>query len=128
MNKQKKEERIESMLLTLQREFSRIEILQDLYPSKVIKKYIAEAYKLGIDFAREATLYYSRPTHQRVIEAITKPPNIAIDTKVSAITAAMTEIEKESRTLDSQRLRQVQQNVEEVERKVCNINGVVEGD
>ena len=127
MNKQKKEERIDSTLLTLQREFGRIEILQDIYSSDLMKGYIAEAYKLGIEFAREATLYYSRPTYRRVLEAVTKPPQLGIDTKISAITAAMTEIEKESRTLNSQRLHYVQQRVDEVQREVHSIKTNTEG-
>ncbi len=90
-------------------------------------KYIAEAYRLGIEFAREAALYYSRPTYQRVLEAVTKPPQLGIDTKIAAITNAMTEIEKESRTLNSQRLHQVQQRIDEVQREVHDIKYGVEG-
>ena len=72
--------------------------------------------------------------YRRVLEAITKPPQLGIDTKISAITAVMTEIEKESRTLNSQRLHrvdqrlfQVDQRVDAVQREVRDIKGGVEG-
>lgn len=91
-----------------------------------MKRATAEAYSLCVDFAQEVTVYYSRPTYRRVLEAITKPPQLGIDTKIAAITDAMTEINKERATLDSKRLRQVQQSVDEVQRDVTSINGAVE--
>ena len=128
MNKQQKEERIDATLLTLQREFARIKTLQVVHSSDTMKRYIAEAYRLGIGFAREATLYYARPTYRRVWEAITKPPQLDIDIKISAITVAMTEIDKERAILDSKRLYEVQQGVERVRNDVNNIKDVVEGE
>lgn len=99
-----------------------------------MKRAIAEAYSLCIDFTQEVTLYYSRSTWRRVLEAITKPPQPGIDTKVAAITDAMTEIKTERATLDSKRLHQVQQSVDEVHdrvdkvhRSVTSTNGAVEG-
>ena len=80
-----------------------------------------------MEFAREATKYYSRQTYRRVIEAVTKPPQIGIDTKIAAITAAITEIEKEKGTLDSQQLNQVHIKVEEVQCRVDDIRDGVEG-
>ena len=80
-----------------------------------MKKYIADAYKLGLEFAMEATRYYSRPTYRRVLEAFTKPPNLGINVKVSEITNAMAEIQKERDTLDSQRIFEVQQKQVEIQ-------------
>lgn len=114
VNKQQKEEHIDSALLILQREFSRLEILRDVHSSNVMKGYIAEAYRLGIDFAREVTRYYSRSTYHRIREAITKPPQLGVDEKIAAVTSAMSEIEKERAVLDSRRLHQVQRSVNEV--------------
>lgn len=114
MNKQRKEELINATLLDLQREFSRIQILQEIHSSEHMKSYIANAYRLGIEFAGEATRYYSRSTYQRVLQALTKPPSPGINDKISAITAAMTEIEKERATLDSQRLFEVQRGVDNI--------------
>ncbi|CAD6575977.1 MAG: hypothetical protein ASARMPREDX12_007665 [Alectoria sarmentosa] len=121
VNKQRKEQHIETALLILQREFSRTIVLQEVHSSESMKTYIADAYKLGIEFAREVTIYYSRPTHRRVFEAITKPPQLVIDLKISAITNAVTEIEKERAVLDSQRLFQVQRRVEEVKNGVDEV-------
>lgn len=91
-----------------------------------MKTYIADAYKLGIEFARVVTLYFSRPTYQRVLEAITKPPQLDIDLKIAAITKAITEIEKERATLDSQRLFQVQRRIEEVKSGVDKVSDNVD--
>ena len=127
MNKQRKEEHIDKALLILQREFSRAKMLQEVHSSDSMKMYIADAYKLGIEFAREVTLYYSRPTYRRVFQAITKPPQLGVDLKISAITRAITEIEKERATLDSQRLFQVQRRVEDVKNGVDEVRHTVEG-
>lgn len=134
VNKQQKEDRIDAALLTLQREFARLELLRDIHSSDTMKRAIAEAYSLCIDFAQGVTLYYSRSTWRRVLEAITKPPQLGIDTKIAAITDAMTEIKPERATLDSKRLHQIQQSVDElqqsmdeVHRNVTSTNGAVEG-
>ena len=76
--------------------------------------YIADVYRLGIEFTREATRYYSRSTSKRILEALTRPPSLGIDTKISAIIAAVTEIEKERATLDSQRLFEVQRIADDI--------------
>ena len=73
-----------------------------------VMQHIADAYVLGVQFVREVTLYYSRPTSRRMLEAITKPPQLGIDLKISAIAQAIAEIDKERVALDSQRLAQVQ--------------------
>ena len=101
-------------------------MLQEVHSSDSMKTYIADAYKLGIEFASEVTLYFSRPTYRRVLEAITKPPQLDIDLKIAAITKAITEIEKERVTLDSQRLFQVQRGIEEVQNGVNEVRNGVE--
>ena len=93
-----------------------------------MKTYIADAYRLGIEFAREVTLYYSRSTYRRLLEAVTKPPQLFIDQKLSEITKAIVEIEKERATLDSQRLFQVQRRIEEVKMGVDEVRDNVEGE
>lgn len=92
-----------------------------------MKTHIADAYKLGIEFAREATLYYQRSRYRRMMEAVTKPPQLFIDIKISEITSAITEIEKERAALDSQRLFNVQQRIEEVKIGVDEMRDNVEG-
>ena len=102
-------------------------MLQEIHCSDAMKTYIAEAYELGVEFAREVTLYYSRPSYRRVLEAFTKPPQLGIDLKISQITKAIAEIEKERATLDSQRLFQVQRRVEDVKNAVDGVRDDVEG-
>ena len=128
MNKQKKEDHIEAALLVLQREFSRARLLREIHCSDAMKTYIADAYKLGVEFAREVTSYYQRSTYRRMLEAVTKPPQLFIDIKISEITSAITEIEKERATLDSQRLYHVQQRIEEVKIGVDEVRDTVEGE
>ena len=128
MNKQRKEEHIDAALLVLQREFSRAKLLREIHGSDTMKTCIADAYRLGIEFAREVTLYYSRSTYRRLLEAVTKPPQLFIDQKLSEVTSAITEIEKERATLDSQRLFQVQRRIEEVKMGVDEVRDNVEGE
>ncbi|MCJ1383605.1 hypothetical protein MMC17_006719 [Xylographa soralifera] len=127
VNKQRNEQQIDATLLTLQREFSRMKILEEFHHSTpTMQTYIAEAYRLGIEFAREATLYYSRKTYRRVLDAITKPPKLAIDKKTAAITEAMTQIEKERDTLDSKRLYKVQCDIDKLRGDVRGVDGKIE--
>ena len=128
MNKQRKEEHIDAALLVLQREFSRAKLLREIHSSDTMKTCIADAYRLGIDFARDVTLYYSRSTYRRLLEAVTKPPQLFIDQKLSEVTSAITEIEKERATLDSQRLFQMQRCIEEVRMGVDEVRDDVEGE
>ena len=118
MNKKVKEDHIDPTLLTLQREFSRLKILLEIHSTENMKSYIADAYRLGIEFAREATLYYSRPAYRRLWEALSKPPQLTIDQKTSAITEAMTQIEKERDTPDSQRMYDIQRDVNKVQGEI----------
>ena len=108
MNKEQKEEHVDSALLILQREFTRLGILRDVHATVEMKAYLAKAYRLGIDFAREVALYYSRPSYTGVFEAITKPPKLGIDKTVAEITSIMSEIQKERAVLDSKHLHQIQ--------------------
>ncbi|KAI4142990.1 MAG: hypothetical protein L6R39_004752 [Caloplaca ligustica] len=126
VNKQRKEERIDATLLDLQREFLRIQILKDIHPTERMKTSIADAYRLGIEFAREATRYYSRSSSRRVLEAFTKPPSLGIDERIAAIAAAMIKIDTERDDSDSQRLSEVQQQVEEVQKHVEEVQQHIE--
>lgn len=58
--KQQYEEKIDSFLEQLAREFPRLEILDDVFPSTKIQTLVASIYQEGIRFARECTVYYSR--------------------------------------------------------------------
>ena len=90
----------------------------------------------------EATRYYSRSSYRRILEAITKPPSLELDAKISEISKAMAEIQKEISALDSQRLFEVQRsldivegsinivekNVDKVKEQVDNVRGDFEGE
>lgn len=102
--------------------------MEEIHASESMKKSIADAYGLGIEFAREATRYYSRSSSRRVLEAITKPPSLGIDEKIAAIATAMADIGKERDTVDSQRLYEVQRDIDEVKRGVDEVRESVKGD
>ena len=61
------------------------------------------------------------------MDAVTKPPQLDIDIKISEITEAITEIEKGRATLDSLRLFQVQRRIEEVKIGIDEVRDDVEG-
>ena len=104
-----------------------MKVLEEIHSTGAMKTYIADAYRLGIEFSRVATLYYSTRTYRRVLEAVTKPPKLDIDLMTLAITEAMTQIERERDTLDSRRLYDIQRDVIEVRGSVEGKQGRVLG-
>jgi hypothetical protein len=60
VNKQKRDDRISEVLEQLRKQYSRFKVLNEIHPTPEMKTFLAEAYKLGIDFARYATCYYLR--------------------------------------------------------------------
>ena len=66
MIKQQYEEKIDIFLAQLSKEFPRLEVLDDIFPSTKIQELVAKVYREGILFARECTQYYcqsSADTH-----------------------------------------------------------------
>lgn len=112
MNKNRKESRIEAALQNLQKEFLRVRDLQEIHPEPNMLLYIKEASVLGIRFFKFAIRYYLRSSWRRVVEAITKPPNIELDEIESEIARAIAEIQKERAHLDTKRLKDVQDHVD----------------
>ncbi|KAL8948420.1 MAG: hypothetical protein Q9222_005398 [Ikaeria aurantiellina] len=126
VNKQRKETLIESTLQTLQSEFSRINIIRTIYTTDAMRKYIDHAYQLGIQFCRAATLYYIRSPARRLLEAVTKPPQLDIELKKTAIIDAVTQIEKERNTLDSKVFQELQRDVKSLQEDVRKAESGVE--
>jgi hypothetical protein len=60
VNKQKRDDTISEVLEQLSNQYSRLKVLKDIHPTPEMETFLAEAYKLGIDFARYATCYYLR--------------------------------------------------------------------
>ena len=89
-------------------------MIQGTHLTNAMRIYITNVCRLGIEFSRAATLYYSRSAFRRILEAVTKPPQLGIELRKTAITEAVTQIEKERDTLNAKRLYEVQQSVEKV--------------
>jgi hypothetical protein len=58
VNKQTRNDRIGEVLQQLCKEYSRLKVIEEIHPTSEMRMYLAEAYKLGIEFARYATFYY----------------------------------------------------------------------
>lgn len=127
MNKEKTEDIISNMLVTLQVQYSRLQLLKDIYATVTMKEHIAVVYRLGIEFANEAALYYSIGRFRRFLYHLHQPASIALDGKVSAITKAIEEMRMEMETQDRIRLNNVERTLSDVEAKMDHVEESVEG-
>ncbi|KAL8714530.1 MAG: hypothetical protein Q9220_001478 [cf. Caloplaca sp. 1 TL-2023] len=91
-----------------------------------MRRYIDHAYQLGIQFCRAATLYYIRSPARRLLEAVTKPPQLDIELRKTAIIEAVTQIEKERNTLDSKVFQELQRDVKSLQEDVRRTENGVE--
>jgi hypothetical protein len=127
VNKAKTEELIEGMVLSLQAQYRRIQMVKEVYTSSEMKKRVATVYQLGIEFLYEAVRYYSIGTFRRLWQGLTGPPSTHLALKVSEIEAAPEEIRKEMEVLDGRRLHQIVPKVDKVVENVQLIQKEVEG-
>ena len=118
---------ITSMLITLRDQYSRIQILKEVYATARIKHYVAEVYRLGIEFVHQAALYYSIGTFHRFLYLLRRPPSVALESKVFRIKKAIKEMRMEMETLDRVRLNDMERKLGDVESKVDKVDGIVKG-
>jgi hypothetical protein len=118
VNRQKTEDVIQKMLVRLQAEYCRIEMLKEVHASSQMKKYVAEVYRLGIEFLYEAVRFYSIGSVRRFFYILAHPPSIELDNKVSEIHDAIDEMRREREALDSLRVDRVEQKLGDVEESV----------
>jgi len=127
VNKEKTQDIIADMLFTLQEQYSRIQRLKDVYATAVIKEHVAVVYRLGIEFAHQAALYYSIGTFRRALYLLSQPPSVVLESKVSDIKRAIKEMRMEMETQDRIRLNNMERNLGDVKDKVNKIEESVEG-
>jgi hypothetical protein len=127
VNKHKTEEIINNMLLTLQHQYCRIQMVKEVYTTARMKEHIAVVYRLGIEFLYEAIRYYSTGGFHRFWRVMAQPPNIQLTDKVTEIQTAIEEIRKEMEVLDGIRLNTVENKVQEVIETTREIEQSVEG-
>ncbi|ORX96838.1 hypothetical protein BCR34DRAFT_607493 [Clohesyomyces aquaticus] len=114
VNKKKTEDVIEKMLVTLQQQYCRIQMIKEVYATSRMKEHTAVVYRLGIEFLYEAVRYYSVSPSRRLLYVISRPPSIDLDNKVSEIHDAIEEMRKEMEALDGIRLNNVEQELGKV--------------
>jgi deoxyribose-phosphate aldolase len=127
VNKQQTEDVIDAMLLTLQHQYRRIQMVKDVYNTDDMKKYTAIVYRLGVEFLYEAVRYYSIGTIHRLAYIIKRPPSIQLTIKVAEIEAAIEDMRKEMDILDGIKLNKVGQRLENVAESVHDIEKSVHG-
>jgi hypothetical protein len=127
VNKEKTEGIVSSMLFTLNEQYSRIQMLKEVYATTRIKEHIAEVYRLGIEFVHQATLYYSIGSFRRFLYLLSQPPSIALEGKVSEIKKAIKEMRMEMETQDRIRLNNVEKKLSDVDSKLDKVEESVEG-
>ncbi|KAL0938043.1 uncharacterized protein CTRU02_207774 [Colletotrichum truncatum] len=95
VNKSGTETELQSMIETLRSEYTRIKSLVGIYNSNKLRECVANVYRLGIEFLQEATVYYSYSSRRRLWHVATRPPQIFLDAKISALKSAIDEVVKE---------------------------------
>lgn len=60
MNKSGNDGKIASLLLELRKSFPQLDDWTNIYPSPSMKTLVTEVYKQVIEFAREASIYFTR--------------------------------------------------------------------
>lgn len=62
MNKSQNDSKIASLLYDLRKSFPRLDDWTSIYPTPTMKTLVTEVYKQIIDFARHASVYFTRFT------------------------------------------------------------------
>jgi hypothetical protein len=87
-------------------------MLEHVYLNPSMKEHVAIVYRLGVEFSREAALYYCMGTRKRFWYVLSRPPSVNIEKKVSDIKSAIEEMKGEMETLDRIRLKGVEVSIE----------------
>jgi hypothetical protein len=127
VNKAKTEELIESMLVSLQHQYCRIQMVKEVYATARMKELTAVVYRVGIEFLYEAVRYYSTGTFRRFWHGLSSPPSVYLAVKVSEIEASIEEIRKEMEVLDGIRLNKIEHDIARVGADVQLVKKDVQG-
>lgn len=60
VNTKKKDDMIANAMIRLREHYSRMVIISEIYPTPEMRRYITNAYALGLQFVVEARVYYTR--------------------------------------------------------------------
>lgn len=100
------------VLKQLCRHYSRFPTLERIHPTQEMKEYLADAYRVGIDFTRYASLYFLKSSIGRLWSVIYAPPE-RFDEELGKIAESMEAIKDETAFRDSERLYRVEAAMEE---------------
>ncbi|KAF9870784.1 hypothetical protein CkaCkLH20_11683 [Colletotrichum karsti] len=122
VNTKRKDDLVSEALNNLKREYSRMVLLSEIYHTPMMSMYITTVFKLGIEFMQEAISHYSRPTWRRLWDAVVRPPFL-LNRKVSEISAAMIQIEKERDTLLTKSVHVLHIKMDHMTENVAQLQG-----
>ncbi|KAF7531089.1 hypothetical protein G7054_g9216 [Neopestalotiopsis clavispora] len=120
VNTKKKDDMIANAMINLREHYGRMVIISDIYPTPEMRRYITEAYALGLEFVVEAREYYTRSVWRRLLESVTKPAFV-VDRKISEISVAMTRIKEERDTLLNKRIHEINNKVDSLAMQVDEV-------
>lgn len=113
----KTEDVINKMLVTLQQQYCRIQMIKDVYATRRMKEHTAVVYRRGIEFLYEAVRYYSVSTTRRHLSAISRQPSLELDEKMAEIHDSIKEMHREMETFYDIQLNNVEQQLGKVKER-----------
>ncbi|MCJ1252165.1 hypothetical protein MMC30_009404 [Trapelia coarctata] len=112
VNKNGNDTKISNLLEELRESFPQLDNWVDIYPFPSIKTSVAKVYKQVIDFARDASLYFTRFS-VRLRRSIGRPPSMGIDITVRMMHRALAAVNKEATIELHRRNQNIQRTAEE---------------
>ncbi|EED20798.1 hypothetical protein TSTA_039920 [Talaromyces stipitatus ATCC 10500] len=111
VNKSANDSKIGDLLFELRRSFPKLDDWTSIYPTSNMKMLVTEVYKQVIEFARDASLYYTQFI-TRLWMAIGNPPVRGIDKIATRIHQKLAEVSSEATMLLHRRNQSIQGTVE----------------
>ncbi|MCJ1385588.1 hypothetical protein MMC17_008711 [Xylographa soralifera] len=117
INKGGNDSKIAELLGDLRKSFPQLSDWKKIYPTVSIKTLVAEVYKQVIDFARDASLYFTHFS-TRLWRAIGRPPSMGIDNTVGAIRGKLAAVNAEAMIQLHKRTKNIDVTVQESHREI----------
>lgn len=113
VNKKKTVDLMASAVKMLRNQLARIEILDNVYNTDRIRECVAEVYIQGIQFARDAVIYYSQRSILRLWQAINRPQSF-LQEKVVELDISITNWKDEMMVLMHKRVSEMSENLSDL--------------
>lgn len=112
VNKQRREDAIEEILVDITHDFPRLNTLQEVWPKPGLQKLILEVFELAIILCREIIKYFTTSSGGRVKKAI-NPKELKMKT-MSQLRKKLVEVRKECEVIVLEALRDTRMDLKEV--------------